>query len=214
MTYLGRTGYLATVTNQDEDQFLYELSGGATGWLGGTTLTPGAQDGIYYDYGGFNPLSNVDHWYWACGPEIGQPFYAAQVKSDDAEEESEDYYFNWGDVEPNSLNDEQCLTTLVVAEPVYDHTERGYQDTVYSWNNLAYNSSYSPDGCYYPKGYFVEYGDQGVDEGWGDSGGGSAAFATAGGALSDPTISSSPPLPAQACPPIPANLICPYRREW
>lgn len=160
MTYMGRTGYLATVKNLAEDQFLYELSSGATGWLGGTTLTPGTQSGKYYE--SFNTSSNVDHWYWGCGPEIGNTFYTAQVKSttNDSNSVNAGYYFNWGASEPNCANTEQCLTTLVVAPPVYDHTEKGYHDTVFSWNNLAYNSGYASNGCYYPKGYFVEYGDK------------------------------------------------------
>jgi hypothetical protein len=41
MTYMGRTGYLATVTTLSEDTFLNSLSGGSTGWLGGTILSHG-----------------------------------------------------------------------------------------------------------------------------------------------------------------------------
>ena len=166
MMYLGRTGYLATVKDLAEDQFLYELSGGATGWLGGTTLTPGTLSGKYYE--SFSTSSNVDHWCWACGPEIGNTFYTAQVKSDTADSNSVSagYYFNWGrGVEPNEANVEQCLTTLVVSTSNhYGQTESGYQGTAFSWNNIVYNRAYAADGCYYARGYFVEYGDKAIGD--------------------------------------------------
>ncbi|MPM07425.1 hypothetical protein SDC9_53731 [bioreactor metagenome] len=187
-SYMGRTGYLATVTSLDEDQFLYELSGGKTGWLGGTTLTPVSQNGNYYD--SFNPGSNVDHWYWACGPEIGDTFYSAQTYSADAETASSSYYYNWGrGDEPNGGGDEQCLTTLLISpsNDGYSGITKGYQNTEFSWNNIAYNREYNADGRYFAKGYFVEYGDKGENDGWGDSGSGSDTFATASGELVDLT---------------------------
>ena len=161
MTYLGRAGYLATVTTLAEDRFLYELSGGATGWLGGTTLTPGTQSGNYYE--SFNTSSNLDHWFWACGPDIGDTFYTAQANSATADSNSVSagYYFNWGAGEPNNANGEQCLTTLLISPSNgYTNTVSGYQMTAFSWNNIVYDRGYASDGRYYARGYFVEYGDE------------------------------------------------------
>lgn len=179
--FLGRTGYLATITNKAEDQFLYELSSGATGWLGGTTLAPGTQNGNYYT--SFDTSENSDHWYWACGPEIGAPFYTVQEKNATSASDSvgAGYYFNWGPVEPNSANVEQCLTTLLISTlNGYDSTVTGFQTTAFSWNNIAYDRAYSADGRYYARGYFVEYGDQST----GNSGSGGDTFSSASGSFS------------------------------
>ena len=86
-SYMGRTGYLATVTSKEEDVFLNTLSGGKTGWLGGTIL---ANSGMKVDAQGNTTRSllyySVIHevavvstgWYWACGPEIGNTFFTAK----------------------------------------------------------------------------------------------------------------------------------------
>jgi hypothetical protein len=75
MSYMGRTGYLATIISEEEDNFVNSLSGGKTGWLGGTILTnTGPKDSSSY-YDGFDTDSVVSTgWYWACGPEKGTIF--------------------------------------------------------------------------------------------------------------------------------------------
>lgn len=79
MTYMGRTGYLATITSLQEDEFVNAVSGGKTGWLGGTILSPaGDAPGSPLHYAGFNTAAvTASGWYWACGPEKGQIFYNA-----------------------------------------------------------------------------------------------------------------------------------------
>lgn len=168
--YMGRTGYLATVTSKNEDVFINSLSGNMTGWLGGTLLNHGAKNGIHYD--DFilttSRLSSdyASSWYWACGPEIGQAFYTEQKLSLSADDASNTagYYFNWGvGTEPSGVGSdgESCLTTLVVSpETGYGSTTRlGVQGTAFSWNDIAYNRSYDYSGRYLAKGYFVEYGN-------------------------------------------------------
>ncbi|HRW56856.1 MAG TPA: hypothetical protein P5185_03690, partial [Oscillospiraceae bacterium] len=192
MTYMGRTGYLATVTTLSEDTFLNSLSGGSTGWLGGTILSHGTLNGLYYD--SFQTASFVTNgWYWACGPEIGDLFYnvttltdASPLETVDAENASLGYYFNWGrGNEPNNTaGGENCLTTLVVSG------SPGKQGTVFSWNDISYDLT-DPASTYSAKGYFVEYGNQLT----GDDGSGSAAFASAIGELAflstDATLKAS-----------------------
>lgn len=56
-TYQGMTGYLATVTSQGENTFLWQAVSGSLGWLGGS------------DNG-----AAVNHWTWRTGPEAGQDF--------------------------------------------------------------------------------------------------------------------------------------------
>lgn len=196
MTYMGRTGYLATVMSEEEDTFLNSLSNGKTGWLGGTILEHAGLEGDLY-YSGFDTVvSAVYGWYWACGPERGEEFYntkslypnttASGATSADAS--NTDTYYNWArgtiSYEPNNQTEyqesshgdyETCLTTLEISG------NRGKYDTVFSWNDKRYNTAGT--GEWDAKGYFVEYGDELI----GDSGAGSAAFASDSGALTQPS---------------------------
>lgn len=197
MVYMGRTGYLATVLNQEEDIFVNALSGGKVGWLGGTIMANTGTTGgsLYYD--GFNANAVVPTgWYWACGPEKGTIFYnvnslrtsTAQISvshANSVDALNTAYYYNWrrgvNSCEPNNLTAtyppsqidyfETCLTTLQLAG------SGGKHGTAFSWNDL--NNVGVGEYEYYAKGYFVEYGNDWI----GDSGEGSLLFATAGDAL-------------------------------
>lgn len=191
-TFMGRTGYLATVTSLAEDTFINSLSGSKVGWLGGTILTnSGIADGTQY-YNSFNTTSVVSTgWYWACGPEIGTTFYSTISLRTEGEENAANaaakdaantaHYHNWGRgsrwYEPNNEtafrdsddgNYETCLTTLYVTNGLSEH------DTAFSWNDKSYNSAGS--GEWNAKGYFVEYGNQTPGDSSDSSG--STTFAT------------------------------------
>jgi len=200
MTYMGRTGYLATVTSLNEDTFLNSLSGGKTGWLGGTimnnnggrTTASGSADNSGQYYGSFIDTVVSTGWYWACGPEIGQIFYsldstldasgatqAIQVINADniADAANPGTYYNWsrsGANEPNNSGSsrENCLTTLNVPNITGKH------GTTFSWNDIRLDNI-NQGNTYAAKGYFVEYGNLTT----GDSGSGSASFASASGEL-------------------------------
>lgn len=161
-TYDGMKGYLATVTDKNEDLFLYEASNHEVGWLGGTRMVGSSRSGQYYT-GTFNTSSLNTQWAWACGPEIGTTFfdYPKTSYSNYGTQAAKGYYFNWdvsstSQPEPNNGGTggpEYCLTTLGVG--------RGYQtgsSYAYSWNDLANQSGTS--GNWAVQGYFVEYGDQ------------------------------------------------------
>lgn len=197
MTFMGRTGYLATVTSLDEDTFLNSLSGGKTGWLGGTIMQySGTQvdannkpiGGEQY-YPSFTTEGSRVGWYWACGPEIGDIFYnlnstsgASSVAAADGL--NPDTYYNWtrgtGN-EPNStgLTGENCLTILNVPGTL------GKLGTTFSWNDIRYNQV-TQGSVYSASGYFVEYGNQTI----GDDGDSTTStpdtskYATASGELS------------------------------
>ncbi len=196
-TYMGRSGYLATVTSEDEDTFLNSLSGGKTGWLGGTIMTHGSRvnasgsadtDGLYYD--GFTDDGGSSGWYWACGPEIGSVFYSVnsldgsnseQVAAADAANSGN--YYNWsrssGAYEPNNSSPdyENCLTTLILSGRIGKH------GTSFTWNDIRYNNT-DQSSDFSAKGYFVEYGNLLV----GDSGNGSTTFASDSGMLALYTV--------------------------
>ena len=201
MSYMGRTGYLATIMSQDEDEYVNSLSGGQVGWLGGTILrnsgsivdAGGGSSGAQLYYSSFDTTGVVPGgWYWACGPEIGTTFFntnsldpeatASNAATVDAENTT--YYYNWArgtvsyepnnqtaSVVPSDDNYETCLTTLVISG------NTGKSGTVFSWNDKAYNTAGSGD--WNAKGYFVEYGDKLK----GDNGSGSTAFASDSGTL-------------------------------
>jgi uncharacterized repeat protein (TIGR02543 family) len=181
MTYMGRTGYLATIANLDEDKYVSELSGGNTGWLGGTILNnsgsktdaSGGTSGSKLYYSSFDTTGVVSTgWYWACGPEIGTTFYNVNslYPSPDSTTAGEKdglnaaAYYNWArgtvSFEPNnqtayvdstSGDYETCLTTLVIAN------NSGKHNTSFSWNDKHYDTAGT--GEWNAKGYFVEYGD-------------------------------------------------------
>lgn len=205
MTYMGRTGYLATIMNQEEDEYVNSLSNGKTGWLGGTILTNSgskvdsdggtAGDLLYYSSIATTSVVSTG-WYWACGPEIGTTFYNANSLHPNANSSNANIvdsantscYFNWarGNVsyEPNnqtaylgstSGDYETCLTTLKISGNIGKH------GTSFSWNDKHYNTAGTGD--WDAKGYFVEYGNLLL----GDNTGASPTFASDSGTLHQPS---------------------------
>ncbi len=186
MNFMGRDGYLATVMSMEEDTYLNSLSGGNTGWLGGTILSNTGSTGTSLYYDGFDVTSIVSTgWYWACGPEKGTTFFntttlspgANSTKASEADALNTGNYYNWArgttSYEPNNQtyslpytegDYETCLTTLEI------EGNTGKHGTTFSWNDKHYTSAGS--GEWDSKGYFVEYGNRTR----GDEGNASTAF--------------------------------------
>lgn len=201
MNFIGRSGYLATVTSLDEDTFVNSLSGGKTGWLGGTIMTNSGtkenasevetETGQYYS--SFTTDGSRVGWYWACGPEIGDIFYNVNGISAINPVEATDIanagtYYNWtrgASNEPNStgLTGENCLTILNVPGSL------GKLGTTFSWNDIRYNQV-TQGSVYSASGYFVEYGNLVI----GDDGNNATStpdnskFATTSGELSSSPV--------------------------
>src|SRR5574344_90241 len=75
-SFLGRNGYLVTIHNAAENQFLYDnWSSSTVGFTGGTRQVGVVQNGQYYSSFNANGSSN---YIWACGPEIGRIFYTCR----------------------------------------------------------------------------------------------------------------------------------------
>ena len=187
MTYMGRTGYLATVTSYDEDVFINSLSNESVGWLGGTALTntgtdASGENGFLY-YSGFNTdVASGSNWYWACGPERGTTFYTGRNNTRNSQDGTNPYW-NWGGGEPNGTTDttgENCLTTLVRGDT------KGSHGTSFSWNDIIYNY-FDYGETFSPAGYFVEYGNQTL----GSSETVDTRFASVTGSLSSTSYSAS-----------------------
>lgn len=84
-TYLGLSGYLATVTSSAENNFLSSSISSSTGYIGGSDE---ATEGI---------------WKWMDGPEAGTVFYGTGAASGS--------FTQWNPGEPNNVNDEDYLHT-------------------------------------------------------------------------------------------------------
>lgn len=180
MNYMGRKGYLATVTSADEDIFLSRVCN-AVAWLGGTRINHGADDGALH-YASFDTdhmtmddtaTYHCDKWYWACGPEKGKIFfpYARRPESfvgnADAykaltDDHGQPIYSNWtvggepnlGLNPTNGQHEEAFLTNLF-------NGADGVYFSGYSWNDRSIEANYVFQRTQYaPHGYLVEFGDQ------------------------------------------------------
>jgi hypothetical protein len=76
-SWMGMTGYMATVTSQAEQDFLVATLGIAGAWLGG------------------NDRATEGTWQWVNGPELGQIFHVVGAGSQPG-------YSNWNAGEPNN----------------------------------------------------------------------------------------------------------------
>ncbi|CAG9621132.1 immunoglobulin-like domain-containing protein [Sutcliffiella rhizosphaerae] len=106
-SFLGKQGYLATVTSQEEHDFLAELSLGAS-WLGARDINRDLSDGGFLT----GDLSQGD-WRWVTGPEAeqnhgnGLKFYSGYIGFEGTEVSCEtslecNKYTNWAADEPNN----------------------------------------------------------------------------------------------------------------
>lgn len=85
-SYLGRQGYLVTLTSAAENSFVSGLSGNNLAWTGG------------------NDINSEGTWVWADGPEAGTVFWVGGPGG------SSPTYANWGGGEPNDfLGDEDAM---------------------------------------------------------------------------------------------------------
>ncbi len=86
-TYGGVPGYLAVITSQEENDFIYGILQ-ENGWIGA------------------NDLADEGKWRWVTGPEEEQQQF---WEGDEFGEAVNDMYANWvPDAEPNGFTDENC----------------------------------------------------------------------------------------------------------
>ena len=91
-TFLGLTGYLATITSSAETMFLTPLFS-SYGWGGGTSAgTPG----------------NARIWTWSAGPEAGVNFWNGNITGTAPAGQ----YSNWFPGEPNNGGQESSVTNI------------------------------------------------------------------------------------------------------
>jgi hypothetical protein len=110
MTYQGLTGYLATITSQEENDFIGTKSGAPNIWFGATDDDGYANEARAAK--GLDPI-NFDSqltgdYYWAGGPEIGVQFGVGLQSVTPIN----GLYNSWSENEPNNWNQEEgCAVT-------------------------------------------------------------------------------------------------------
>lgn len=94
-SYLGRQGYLTTVTSQEEQDFVFSLMG-VDCWIGATCMED------YTGHPGSFAADKADY-YWVDGPEAGQLLWSgAYGQVDPNTGSSPKMYTNWYPKEPNN----------------------------------------------------------------------------------------------------------------
>ena len=115
-TYEGLTGYLVTITSEDENNFIKNKLATNT-WIGGSddaTYTSNTHPAIESGGAGSDPtdgLAGEGTWEWVSGPDNGKTFHCQtkiEPKADPAHEDctvASGYSFeNWKSAEPNDHN--------------------------------------------------------------------------------------------------------------
>lgn len=143
-SFNGLQGYLATITSQAEQDFIYNSIAKKGGWLGATRLRNKTTNTPIHDEDVLpNQLSSYEtstaianNWYWADGPEAGLVF----LNSPTAGPTVPGAYSNWTTAsnEPNNSNNaENCM-------------QFAFSGSL--WNDLPNTPTNYIDG------YYVEYG--------------------------------------------------------
>ena len=150
-TYMGMKGYLATVTSEEENNYLTSMIQMNT-WLGGT-CQPSYLTGLDLNING-TPTTSLyaggqARYFWATGPEAGQAFWEGAFDSANTTSHMyANWYYNVSHYEPNNGGgSEYCVHMWGVDDE---------PDTaVGTWND------YPPTkAC----AYLIEFGDMPDDE--------------------------------------------------
>lgn len=162
----GMNGYLATITEDNEQIYIYgALGGGLRAWIGGARTTT---DNIVFDAdeiqeNALNPgaasyrETDVRTFYWMCGPEAGEAFYETNVygSSDGGHAINDAYNFwNKNPIEPN--NQYSSVTSSVPDDYGAEYVlEYGFDDAGY-WNDYSPYNTYRSNS-FGILGYIIEY---------------------------------------------------------
>ncbi|MDR3269404.1 MAG: C-type lectin domain-containing protein, partial [Tannerella sp.] len=141
---MGLTGYLATITSSEEQQFIKTVAAGAQGWVAGTRGT------ITWSGNKISSLSSAGgYWYWAAGPEFDD--YGRNSVNSIFYNRNKDASYAGSVLSPNSVNPALSFTAWnTTPEPNDSGTEYCMQLTPTGlWNDLKYDASIT--------NYMVEY---------------------------------------------------------
>ncbi|MCM1497438.1 MAG: Ig-like domain-containing protein [Clostridium sp.] len=165
-TFKGMKGYLATITDENEELYIYgAFGGGIQAWIGGARTHT---DGFQFDansiadnalnpggtlVGGTSAGEVARNWYWMCGPEAGTAFY--QTNSGGTANWGDcgpidGAYYDWNDDEPNNRNGYYEGNKTYEAEYALEYGYEGANWNDYSPYNVTRNS-------YGMSGYIIEF---------------------------------------------------------
>ncbi len=133
--YFGLQGYLATITDQGEQDFIQQRLAG-NGWIGA------------------NDVETPDTWKWVTGPEAGTIFWSGGPKGQGGQA-VEGRYENWrtlNDPEPNNSGGNESYAHMIGNDGIDKGQSRG------KWNDLPDDRDYTTIPQFEPLGYIVEYG--------------------------------------------------------
>ncbi len=136
-TYFGRKGYLATITNDTEQQFVQQRVTG-NGWIGAADAT------------------TEGTWQWVTGPESGTTFWNGAANGSVVPGQ----YANWdiANLEPNNNAGGTGAPTPPVENYAHIIGNSG-AGNIGKWNDLPDDREYgSGVEAFEPEGYIVEYG--------------------------------------------------------
>ncbi|OTN88558.1 hypothetical protein A5819_001039 [Enterococcus sp. 7E2_DIV0204] len=153
--YRGLKGYLATITSNQEQSFIYNNIAKVAGWLGGTRALNSNSKISDQDQLDVNSLnissSTANKWYWADGPEAGTVFFN-NAKYNAATDYSVPNIYNWFSNSKNGLSADYVEPNNYNGVEAYLQFAHGGDH----WNDLALNSTL-PDGLYIE---YSQYGNQ------------------------------------------------------
>lgn len=144
LTYKGMTGYLATITTQEEQDFTKNNLPSNNMWLGGS------DDEDYVNVRAQINRSNQEgHWYWVTGPEAGTEFWVGNQSGASAHS----MFTGWRSGEPNNSS-YSCPWYGCGAQKAYsseDYMVTNIAGYLGQWNDFANNTESS-------NSYLVEFG--------------------------------------------------------
>ena len=144
-SFYGRKGYLTTVTNRDENNFVWAMATNGYTWIGGSDNYQeinSALNRIVYA----NQSAADGNFHWITGPEVGMPISSGNSWNS-GPNSINNSFFNWLSYEPNDYPD---LNSSSPGEEDFTLLW-SYSD---EWNDVG--SSFYADGIY-------EYGDMPQD---------------------------------------------------
>lgn len=175
--FAGMKGYLATLTDANEELYIYgAFGGGIQAWIGGARTHTGGFlfDGDTIADDALNPggylMDGTDtgpvarNWYWVCGPEAGTAFYRTNTQGNTYWGDGENSYgpignsyHDWNRDEPNNNPNQTDSRATYKAEYALEY---GYEGV--NWNDYSpYNVTRTGYGM---SGYIIEYSPYTIPE--------------------------------------------------
>ncbi|MDZ7583788.1 MAG: IPTL-CTERM sorting domain-containing protein [Thiobacillus sp.] len=138
LSLFGMTGYLATITSAQENDFIANHTNAPNIWLGAADRDLRINEGCgesRYTYDGTATNHAEGHWYWVTGPETCTWFWQGTGSGSAVDGR----FASWAANEPNN------------SSSLEHHAVTNWNSTKGAWNDLSYDHSAV-------SGYLVEFG--------------------------------------------------------